>query len=143
MHPECFLWQQHFFRRPTNISKRVCVVPLAPKQLTRSSALQVDCQTVTTDLQSTVETAEAHALTICHRYLQARAYPGIARGISNHAYSYHEDWTRRHMAFPQTPYIAYVCLCTNRRMYSIKCGVANSCPGTHTALQVPIPSALW
>ena len=38
-------WQQHFFRRPTNISKRVCVVPLAPKQLTRSSALQVDCQT--------------------------------------------------------------------------------------------------
>ena len=32
-----------------------------------------------------------------HRCLQVRAYLGIARCISNHAYSYHEDWTRRHV----------------------------------------------
>ena len=32
-----------------------------------------------------------------HRRLQARAYPGIARVISNHAHTYHEDWTRRHL----------------------------------------------
>ena len=32
-----------------------------------------------------------------HRRLQARAYLGIARVILNHAYSYHEDRTRRHM----------------------------------------------
>ena len=32
-----------------------------------------------------------------HRRLQVRAYLGIARDISNHAYSYHEDRTRRHM----------------------------------------------
>ena len=47
----------------------------------------------------------------------------------------------------KTPYIACVCLRTHRCMYSIqcsdkvrvpqlhKCGVAKSCPGTHTALQ--------
>ena len=28
---------------------------------------------------------------------------------------------RRHVACPQTPYIAYVCLCTHRRMYSVQC----------------------
>ena len=31
-----------------------------------------------------------------HRRLQARAYLGIARVISNHAYSYHENRTWRH-----------------------------------------------
>ena len=35
--------------------------------------------------------------TVIHRRLQARAYPGIARVILNHACSYHEDRTRRHM----------------------------------------------
>ena len=34
-----------------------------------------------------------HFCTPSHRRLQARAYPGIARVISNHAYSYHEDQT--------------------------------------------------
>ena len=29
-----------------------------------------------------------------HQRLQARAYPGIAWVISNHAYSYHENWTQ-------------------------------------------------
>ena len=32
-----------------------------------------------------------------HRRLQARAYRGIARVISNHMYSYHEEWTWRHL----------------------------------------------
>ena len=32
-----------------------------------------------------------------HRCLQARAYPGIARVILNHVYSYHEDQMQRHM----------------------------------------------
>jgi len=30
-----------------------------------------------------------------HRRLQARAYPVLAQVISNHAYLYHENWTRR------------------------------------------------
>ena len=38
-----------------------------------------------------------------HRRLQARAYPGIARVISNHAYSYHEDRTRKHVHAPRSP----------------------------------------
>ena len=51
----------------------------------------------------------------------------------------------------KTPYIAYARLRLNRRTYSvqcsdkihfpqlrIKCGVAKSCPGTHTALQAPM-----
>jgi len=33
---------------------------------------------------------------VMHRHLQARAYPGIARVISNHEYLYDEDWMRRH-----------------------------------------------
>ena len=50
-----------------------------------------------------------------------------------------------------TPYIACVCLCTHRRTYSIqcsdkirflqlriKCSIAKSCLGTHTALQAPM-----
>ena len=44
MHPQWFWWQQHFFRGPT-VSKRLCVVSLAPKQLWYS-ALQVGCQTL-------------------------------------------------------------------------------------------------
>ena len=32
-----------------------------------------------------------------HKRLQPRAYSGIARVISNHAYSYHEDRARRHV----------------------------------------------
>ena len=32
-----------------------------------------------------------------HRRLQARAYPGIVRVISNHVYSHHEEQTRRHV----------------------------------------------
>ena len=77
-----------------------------------------------------------------HRHLQARAYPGIARVISNHGYSYREN--RRTRRLP----IAYACLRTHKRTYSIqcsdkirlrsKCGVAKSCPGTHTALQAPM-----
>ena len=46
-HPQPFWWQQHFFRRPTNVPKCfVCMVSLAPKQLWYS-ALQVGCQTLT------------------------------------------------------------------------------------------------
>ena len=36
---------------------------------------------------------------IYHRRLQAQAYLGIAQVISNHAYSYHDDWAQRHMVF--------------------------------------------
>ena len=43
-HPQCFWWQQRFFRRPT-VSKRLCVVCLAPKQLWYS-AWEVGCQTL-------------------------------------------------------------------------------------------------
>ena len=32
-HPQCFLGQQRFFRRPTNISQRLCVMFLAPYSL--------------------------------------------------------------------------------------------------------------
>ena len=38
MHPQRILWQQCFFKRPTNVSQGVCVVSLVP----RYSALQVD-----------------------------------------------------------------------------------------------------
>ena len=81
-----------------------------------------------------------------HRRLQAWAYPGIARVISNHAHSYHKNGTRR-----PPIYIACACLRMDRRMYSVQCSdkirfphcasnavVAKSCPGTHTALQVPM-----
>ena len=80
-----------------------------------------------------------------HRCLQAQAYLGIVQVISNHAYSYHED--RMH----EDTYIAYACLCMHRRTSSvqcsdkvrfpqlrIKCGIAKSYPGTHTALQAPM-----
>ena len=79
-----------------------------------------------------------------------RAMPGLFRIM---LYSYHEDQTRRHVACPQTPCIAYACLHMHRRTYSvqcsdeicfpqlrIKCGIARSCLGTHTALQAPITS---
>ena len=43
-HPPCiFLWQQSFFRRPTNISQGLFVVSIAPKQL------KVLCKSVVTD----------------------------------------------------------------------------------------------
>ena len=78
-----------------------------------------------------------------HRRLQAWKYPGyfescvpISRGLGT-----------------KDIYIAYVCLRTHRRTYSvqcsdkirfpqlcIKCGIAKSCPGTHTALQAPMSS---
>ena len=32
-----------------------------------------------------------------YRRLQVQAYMGIARVISNHVYSYHEDWMRKHV----------------------------------------------
>ena len=39
----------------------------------------------------------SYCCNIMHRRLQALAYPDIARVISNHAYSYQEDRTRRHV----------------------------------------------
>ena len=84
MRPQHFLRQQRFFRRPTNVSKRLCVVSLAPKQLRYGACksvvkLALHCMiihmyitthealgalpttlTVTTNLQSTVKIAEAH-----------------------------------------------------------------------------------
>ena len=82
---------------------------------------------------------------IYHRRLQVQAYPGIARVISNHAYSYHDDWAQRHMVTSNS-------ICVHRRMYSVQCsdkihfpqllrikfGVAKSCPVIHTALQAPM-----
>ena len=43
--PQHILWQQFFFRRPTNVSQRLCVVSLAPKQL-RYCALQLGCHRI-------------------------------------------------------------------------------------------------
>ena len=79
---------------------------------------------------------------------QAPAGPGILR----HCPGYFESCvliSREPDA--KTPYIAYACLCMHRHTYSvqcsdkicfpqlcIKCGAAKSCPGTHTALQVPM-----
>ena len=52
--------------------------------------------------------------TICiHRGLQARAYPGIPRVILNHAYSYHEDQTWKHLYC--------ICVPKHRRTYSVQC----------------------
>ena len=78
-----------------------------------------------------------------HRCLQARAYLGIARVISNHAHI-----TRTGRKDTWSP--AYS-ICVHRHTYSVqcsdkicflqlhmKCGIAKSCPGTHTALQVPM-----
>ena len=77
-----------------------------------------------------------------------RALPGLVRSI---AHSYHNDRTRRHAACPQTSITMLIR--TYRRTYSvqfsdnmlpqlrIKCGVAKSCPGTHTALQVPMANS--
>ena len=75
-----------------------------------------------------------------HRRLQARVIVWV---ILNHAYSYHEDWTQRHLYC--------ICVPKHRRTYSIqcsdkkcfpqlciKCSIAKCCPGTHTALQVPM-----
>ena len=86
--------------------------------------------------------------------MQARVYPSIARVVSNHAYSYHEDRLRRHVACPQTPYTAYACLAYTDVTYSAQCSsdkicfqqlrikysVTKSCPGTHTTLQAPMNS---
>ena len=70
--------------------------------------------------------------------------PGIAWVILNHAYSYHEERARRHV-------VTSISICMQKRTYSvqcsdkihfpqlcIKCSLGKSCPGTHTALQVPM-----
>ena len=75
-----------------------------------------------------------------HRRLQAWAYPGIARVISNHAYSYHEDRTRRQVV---TSISLTRVQCSDKIRFPqlrIKCGAAKSCPGTHTGLQAPMYS---
>ena len=79
-------------------------------------------------------------------------YIGACRSISGHCPGYFESCVLT-LREPdaKTPYLAYVCLCTHRRTYSvqcrdkihfpqlcIKCGVAKFCPGTHTALQAPM-----
>ena len=77
-----------------------------------------------------------------HRRLQARAYPGIARVILNHAYSYHEDRMQRHMVTSIQHMQTYSVQCSDKIHFPqlcVECGVAKSCPGTHIALQAPRP----
>ena len=76
-----------------------------------------------------------------HRRLQAQAYSGIARVILNHAYSYHEDRMQRHMVSISVHRSTYSVQCSDKICFlqlRIKCGVATSCPCTHTALQAPM-----
>ena len=83
----------------------------------------------------------AKTLSIEHRHLQARHCSGYFKSCI--LISRAPDMN--------TSYIACACLCTHRRTYSvqcsdkicfpqlrIKCGIAKSCPGTHTALQAPM-----
>ena len=80
-----------------------------------------------------------------------RALPGIFQIMPTHiTRTGREDTWSTGEACPQTPYIAYACVCDVRIAYSvvtkfafrncmrIKCSVAKSCPGTHTALQGPM-----
>ena len=80
-----------------------------------------------------------------HRPLQAQAYLGIAFVILNHAYSYHDSWGpdtkthgHQHIAYASTDVrIAYSDKIHFPQL-RIKCGIAKTCPGTHTALQAPM-----
>ena len=73
----------------------------------------------------------------------------FARVISNHAYSYHEDRTRRHMVTSiQHMCIAYSVVtkyafrnCASNVAQPSLARVPKSCPGTHTALQAPMTMA--
>ena len=91
--------------------------------------------TLTFDLQCRCVLSSAWLL---HRCLQAQAYLGIAWVMRTHITrtGHKETWSQAYS------------ICMHRRRYSIqcsdkirfpqlwiKCGVAKSCPGTHTALQ--------
>ena len=44
-----------------------------------------------------IDALKRNVVIVVHSRLQAWAYLGIAQVNLNHAYSYHEDWTRRHV----------------------------------------------
>ena len=88
----------------------------------------------------------------CCIWSTALAQPYADTGILRHCLGYFESWvlTLRELD-AKTPYIAYVCLCMHRRMYSIHCsdkicflqlrikhGITKFCPRTHTALHPPM-----
>ena len=63
--------------------------------------------------------------------------------ISNHVYSYHEDWTQRHVVtnHGKCDRRTYSVQCSDKVCFPQFCGVSKSCPGTHTALQAPMMSS--
>ena len=63
MRPQHFLWQQHFFRRLTNVSQRLCVVSLAPKQLRYSQSFQPHKIFMRVTCASVENTVTVHLLT--------------------------------------------------------------------------------
>ena len=79
-----------------------------------------------------------------HRCLQARAYPGIAQVILNHAYSYHEDRMWRHQFFGgrgerSTSYNNSRRHCTDKKGGSkTKTYIAYACLRTHRWLRIVV-----
>ena len=83
-----------------------------------------------------------------HRRLQARACPGIVQVISKHCVLISQGPDAKTNGVPSDQHkcayartdvhIALQCSDNTLLQLCIKCGVAKFCPGTHSALQVPM-----